>query len=298
MDDMILVVTHKNFDDSNLPTGYNVIKVGNGISDEEALDRGWFYDKTKVNISDQNPWYCELTAQYWGWKNIKDKNQITGLVHYRRFFFDYKKNSQTFRDDILTLESARRYLDRYKVILSFPTVKYPGNSSLYRGVPEEKQDKHWVIIDKIIKENYPDLYPTFEKIIYGRFITWGNMLVTSKAIFDEYSAWIFEVLQKYDAEIEKRGEDRIPRVDGFLSELLLTTWMYSRFKKKEILFLEVRNTETDSFSEYRKGIKNLIVRKIRRNRHLLVLVRYLRILILLWTRRERGTGSIEYSNRK
>lgn len=71
MDDIkILCVTHRDFDDSILPAGYQVVKVGKRISDETALSRGWLCDHPGDNIADENPWYSELPAHYWGWKNL------------------------------------------------------------------------------------------------------------------------------------------------------------------------------------------------------------------------------------
>ena len=58
------------------------VQVGRSVSDY-SLDM--IGDDTGDNISDKNRTYCEMTAQYWAWKNVKDVDYI-GFCHYRRFF--------------------------------------------------------------------------------------------------------------------------------------------------------------------------------------------------------------------
>ena len=41
------------------------------------------YDNNGDNISAKNPQYCELTAQYWAWKNVTC--DYYGFFHYRRY---------------------------------------------------------------------------------------------------------------------------------------------------------------------------------------------------------------------
>ena len=82
--DHVYVVSHKN---AKFPTEsiYKPIQVGKKESFTEIRDN------TGDNISEKNPNYCELTAAYWIWKN--DKSDITGLTHYRRYFFKNKKSN-------------------------------------------------------------------------------------------------------------------------------------------------------------------------------------------------------------
>lgn len=42
-----------------------------------------YRDNEGDNISGKNPDYCELTAQYWAWKNIDC--DYYGFFHYRRY---------------------------------------------------------------------------------------------------------------------------------------------------------------------------------------------------------------------
>ena len=58
------------------------IQVGTALSGKK-LD-GMLHDNDGDNISDKNKTYCELTAQYWAWKN--DEADYYGFFHYRRYF--------------------------------------------------------------------------------------------------------------------------------------------------------------------------------------------------------------------
>jgi len=59
------------------------IQVGAALTSERFP--GFLYDDTGDNISSKNRSYCELTAQYWAWKNINV--DYYGFFHYRRYLF-------------------------------------------------------------------------------------------------------------------------------------------------------------------------------------------------------------------
>ena len=77
----ILLAQHKDAKVYNNDV-YTPIQVGKSISN---IDLGILGDDSGDNISHLNPYFCELTAQYWAWKNIHDVDYI-GLCHYRRYF--------------------------------------------------------------------------------------------------------------------------------------------------------------------------------------------------------------------
>ncbi|HHQ4314478.1 TPA: DUF4422 domain-containing protein, partial [Serratia fonticola] len=54
-------------------------------------------DNTGDNISFKNPFYCELTAHYWVWKNADPADYI-GFMHYRRHF-NFSENQQAQEDN-------------------------------------------------------------------------------------------------------------------------------------------------------------------------------------------------------
>lgn len=54
-----------------------------GTASTEARYERMEYDNNGDNISAKNSQYCELTAQYWAWKNTE--NDYYGFFHYRRY---------------------------------------------------------------------------------------------------------------------------------------------------------------------------------------------------------------------
>ena len=257
MNIFVPVVTHKLFDESILTKVngvYKVVKVGKGVSDVDANDRGWLCDDTGDNVSEENPYYCELTALFWNWKN-RDED-ITGLVHYRRFFVNYKAGSTQLADDILSADDIELILKRRKIILPYPQIKVPNCAVLYRNKLKKEQDPHWVILEEIIHENHPDYIDAFEHVIYDCETTYFmNMFITTRSLMDEYCTWLFDVLKRYDQKIAAKGEERISRVDGFLSETLLHVWVAKRFKRDEICWMPVFQLFDGTLSYYTNSTK-------------------------------------------
>lgn len=83
MDIKILVAMHKPYwvprDDCYFP-----VHVGRNHVMSELDTRNIPGDDTGENISQKNPYYCELTGLFWAWKNLKC--DYVGLCHYRRYF--------------------------------------------------------------------------------------------------------------------------------------------------------------------------------------------------------------------
>ena len=98
----ILVAQHKEAEVFHNEV-YIPIHVGKALSKTEL---GILCDDTGDNISHLNPYFCELTAQYWAWKNMHDVEYI-GLCHYRRYF-------QTE----FTMENVEQLMDGADIVLA------------------------------------------------------------------------------------------------------------------------------------------------------------------------------------
>ena len=88
---------------------YIPVRVGSALADN---DFGYQRDDQGDNISKHNPYLAELTALYWGWKNL-DADFI-GLAHYRRHFSSSKSNWKFER--VLSSRDAEKLCDKVAII--------------------------------------------------------------------------------------------------------------------------------------------------------------------------------------
>ena len=76
----IIVASHKEY---QMPADAMYIPVQVGAAGKEHLQsdkQNYVRDDTGENISELNPFFCELTGLYWAWKNLEA--DYMGLVHY------------------------------------------------------------------------------------------------------------------------------------------------------------------------------------------------------------------------
>lgn len=217
------------------------IQVGTDIT--ACIDPAHLHDNTGDNISAKNEMYCELTAQYWGWKNLDA--DYYGFMHYRRYFAfgdsalkrNYPGNIELPYPDNSAIEklhlSDKEIEDtviNYDVVTVEP---YEIRRTEYRTVYGHYASNHMVedldLVLDIISEKYPEYRASADKYINGHKLYYGNMFIMKKELFFDYCRWLFDIL----AEHENRGEFRDYslhqyRVSGFLAERLwgiYLTWL-------------------------------------------------------------------------
>ncbi len=206
-------MTHKKFDEPADPV-YVPLHVGR----EGKEDLGYIGDNTGENISEKNCYYSELTGLYWVAHNVSDADYF-GLCHYRRFFLDEQGR-------FLREADYETILQEYDVILA-KAVYHP---KAYREVYEEAHNiRDLQVTGEVLKELYPDDYAIFEEVIAGKKVYSGNMFVTSRQRFCEYTDWLFSIFDRVEQQINPDEYDAYHRrVYGFLSEQLLYVWVKSR----------------------------------------------------------------------
>ena len=210
MDTRMYVMTHKKIDE--IPEE-NYITLHVGKKGKEDL--GYIGDDSGENISEKNPFYCELTGMYWIWKNVKC--DIVGICHYRRFFRKGKKLMKT--------DYMEERLKKYSILVPNTLTTKEKNVYEHYGVRHYKKDLD--LCRDVISEKYPEYVAAFDYVMQANLISVGNMWITHKSIFDKYCEWLFSILFEVENRIDMSGYDTYQkRVFGFLSERLFRVWLF------------------------------------------------------------------------
>lgn len=195
---------------------YTPIHVGRAVSKYKEEMKDMIGDDTGDNISDKNPNFCELTAQYWAWKNLD--SEYVGLCHYRRYFAT--EITENNIDGLLG--------EKYDMVLCTPIheSRKTGEHILRATCLEDVY-----IFLECLKKVQPDYYATAMKVLSGNIFTPYNMFVMKKTLFEKFASWQFSVLFEMENYVKLSGYSRMRRLYGYMSEIMLYTYaIHHHFK--------------------------------------------------------------------
>lgn len=192
----------------------NPIVIDGAVRDNEYED----------NISSKNDIYCELTGYYHIWKHVNDVEYV-GFCHYRRFFahkrFSYNENA-----NILKGKEMLDLLKEHDILLGVPGNKRGARHGYFPTQPEIEEFFPYRIMMPAIKELYPDYAEEFNREFFITEMSFCNMLVCSKQLFDDYCKFLFDVLFKVEENLGMQNIGGVaPREMGYFSEWLLNVWV-------------------------------------------------------------------------
>lgn len=213
-----------------------------------------YADNSGNNISARNENYCELTVQYWAWKNLDC--DVYGLMHHRRYFdFNpdgmYSEKSrklpkpykiydvpdkQTLKKLCMDYNTVSELTDRYNIIA-------PVRENLFGTVREQYSENDSVDFDDlallcdIIKEKYPEYLSSAYKYLDGNFAYFCNMFIMDRKNFNDYSEWLFDILNEF--EKRKPWNLKQKRECGKLGERLFGVYMTYIKDNTEIKWMEL-----------------------------------------------------------
>lgn len=261
----IFISTHKSID---FPRNASVIPVQTGAVTADFRFADVNHDDEGENISAKNPMYCELTTQYWAWKNIDA--EYYGFCHYRRYFdFSDTEHAENpygeIMDDYIDADAIREYglddetiaraVQGYDVI----TTRYGDLTKIIdaHGTPK----KVWEAAPKLLDEDLHRMYdilcamhPEYRQdaiaFLNGNRSCFCNMFIMHKEIFHDYCAWLFPMIEVFERNTDmSRYSKEALRTPGHLAERLLNIYLMhhqrigSGWKTKELQCVHFTNPE-------------------------------------------------------
>lgn len=224
---------------------------------------GFLQDDSGENISSQNRSYCELTAQYWAWKNVEAN--YYGFFHYRRYLYPdldakrpYAIGSTPTQEVLEQLNFAAlpEIVKRYELIVPMGENMFMPVREHY-GRSKHHHRKDLALTERIVQELYPNYAGTLEKYLSQPVCYFGNIFIMEHGLFYRYCAWLFSILTEFDRRADLKGySPQELRVDGYLAERLFGVF-YTQCRMEGVRCVELPR------------IDFIADRKIRRKRMLL-----------------------------
>lgn len=216
-----------------------------------AEDLAWMHrhmigDDTGDNISGLNRSFCELTAQYWAWKNVAA--DYYGFCHYRRYLafagpraavaWEERNNGCIAVDRLddraittfgLTDEVVADVVPRYDAVLCRPVHLGPmgirDNFDAMRRSPDWHDVHDMERALAILDRRSPHLADTARRYMRGRVNRLYNSFVMRRDLFHDYCAWLFGILFELTDTLDMRhyGLKKV-RTPATIAERLCGIW--------------------------------------------------------------------------
>ena len=224
----IIIAAHKPY---QMPTDLIYLPLQVGAKGKESI--GYQRDDEGENISDLNPYFCELTGLYWAWKNL-DADYI-GLAHYRRHFSMHPHARDNW-DAVLKYDEIKDDLEKIKIFV--PEKRRYYIETLYSHYKHTHYAEQLEETGRIIEERCPEFSGFFNKVINRRWGYMFNMFIMNRELLDEYCSWLFDILFVLKDRIGEEKENKLSpyqrRLYGRISEIIFNVWLEKKLSCGEL----------------------------------------------------------------
>ena len=201
-------------------------------------------DDAGENVASLNPMFCELTTQYWAWKNVDA--DYYGFCHYRRYFdFSDERHQENewgeIMDSFIDGSTRDRYclddaaitkaVEGYDVITTeFKDIReFPDKAQTPFDQYRNARALHISDLDRmmtILKDDHPDYAQDADEFLSGHVSCFCNMFIMRADLFRSYCAWLFPMLERFVAETDfSLYSVEAVRTPGHLAERLLNIFL-------------------------------------------------------------------------
>lgn len=192
------------------------IQAGAVLSQKRICDVA---DDIGDNISKWNPFFCELTAGYWIYKNDKE-NGYVGLFHYSRGLDIHDNQIGSIVEAGIDLVMPVPYLFRHEMA----------------AVMDLREIE---VIMGAIERVSPEYINSAKEYFLNKVFVAGNLIFAKKDIFSKYYRWLFRVLSEC-ANIKQEKNIKIrERCFGYYGENLMNIFLIHNKTRYNTLYSEV-----------------------------------------------------------
>lgn len=251
MADIKIFVSHRIDIDSELIENPLYVPVRCGAVFDSENPNHLIGDDTGDNISEKRMSFCELTVQYWAWKNVEA--DYYGLCHYRRYLSFAKEKFPTdeynmIHNAVLTPKCKqkfgllndkymRSYIEQYDVVVSecAQVDKIPLPKGVTRTVRELWEAHDGIFFEKyvidllfqLIDEFAPEYSKSAREYFDGKFHRGFNCYVMRKELFDRLCQFQFPIMFEIERRLDTTGYTQtMLRTPAFLGEMLYGIFVY------------------------------------------------------------------------
>ncbi len=247
-----------------------LVQAGSALAEERLP--GMLHDDEGEHISERNRTYCELTVQYYAWKNLEA--DYYGFFHYRRYMSFAKEypvtagrkysvrpyvEADSLRGDLsgYALEEAgiRAVVEKYDVLTVLPermnVTVCQQYCQFHNGADLER-------MIRILKKRRPEFAAACDRYMNSRYIYFCNMYIMRREYFQAYMEWLFPLLEEFEAgEGFNSSDAKMMRITGYLAERLFGvyhTWLRQQGKARccELHYV-IFHTNIRQFRIWRNG---------------------------------------------
>lgn len=228
----IAVATHKPY---RMPADsmYLPLHVGAALHPDVCAEMQG--DDTGDNISEKNPYLCELTGLYWLWKNCDA--DYKGLVHYRRLLGSPNparlKSKDPF-DRLVTKDELVPFLDETGIVVAKRRNYYI--ETVYDHYAHTFEAEQFDACREVLANMKPGYIAAWDGLMKSRGAHIFNMFVMRADLLDDYCSFMFDVLCELERRLDPAQYDPFgARYLGRVSERLLDPWLETNgYRYKEL----------------------------------------------------------------
>lgn len=229
-------------------------------------------DDTGDNMSERRMTFCELTVQYWAWKNVKA--DYYGLCHYRRYLSFADRNWPTDANNVvyepmllptckkkyglLDAVAMRRIINQYDVVVAAcaDVTRMPSPQGFQKSVGDWWAAQDGVFLERkaiaLTQELIDRLAPMYsaaaKEYLSGTAFRGNNCYVLRQDLFIRLCEFEFPILFALDEELNTSSySGNMQRTPGYVGEILYGIFMQQllmhenwRVNQRQMVFF--RNT--------------------------------------------------------